>query len=179
MLAPKGFNYGAKLQSVNPFHTYSDGSVRMAFEEHLFEALATPVMPLARRILYFTQVDSRHHEEFKAAFDARRSDLRNSRANDSYYTYQSRAAKTDTIAANPTTRLTASPMVCYFAPRPRATSINQEEVDADIVFIKNIDNVLPDRLKVKLFVTRKRCVSFFRESHIVQHLEVLFFAAGR
>ena len=59
---------------------------------------------------------------------------------------------TDTIAANPDNSPFRNPDgTLLFRPGGHGALIeNLNEIDADVVFVKNIDNVVPDRLKALL-----------------------------
>lgn len=177
LLGPEGLNYGAKPKALIPFHTYSDGSVRMAFEEHLSEAASYACNASGEAHLYFT-VDSRHHEEFKAAFEASANRFEKQSRKRFVLHLSEQSRETDTIAAN----LDNSPYrqpdgSLLFRPAGHGALLaNLQEVDADIVFIKNIDNVLPDRLKGETIRYKKALAGILLSvrARIVQHLEVLF-----
>lgn len=148
LLGPEGLDYGDMPKALIPFHTYCDGSVRMAFEEHLAEAASYACSPGGEAHLYFT-VDSRHHAEFKNAFDA--SAKRFERATKKRFVLHlsDQRQETDTIAANPdNSPYRQADGSLLFRPAGHGVLLsNLQDVDADVIFIKNIDNVLPDRLK--------------------------------
>lgn len=177
LLGPEGLNYGARPKALIPFHTYADGSVRMAFEEHLAEAASYACNPSGEAHLYFT-VDSRHHSEFKVAFAA--SAKRFERVSQKRFVLHlsEQRRETDTVAANPdNTPYRQADGSLLFRPAGHGALLsNLQDVDADIIFIKNIDNVLPDRLKPETIRYKKALAGILLtlRKRIVQYLEAIF-----
>ena len=147
ILNPAGLRYASLPKALLKFHRYADGS-RTALEEHLVEAAlyARDGQGLCR--IHFTvsaehlnavretldQVKGRYEERFGARFEAGLSVQDES---------------TDTIAVD----LDGRPFrdrrgELLFRPGGHgALLFNLNRLDGDLVFIKNIDNVVPDRLK--------------------------------
>ena len=147
LLTPKGLNYGQSPKGLLQFHTYGQGT-RTAFEEHLVEAVdyVKDNMGLCR--LHFT-VSKEHRKRFQALWEAvgTRYEKELEVRFQVDFTLQDRS--TDTIAVdqgNRPFRLRDGSLL--FRPAGHGALIeNLNHLRGDIVFIKNIDNVVPDRLK--------------------------------
>ena len=148
LLNPEGLNFGQLPKGLLLFHLYADDTVRTPLEEHLVEGalyaqdedknvhVHFTVSP-EHRELFMAKVASvvaRYEAEFGVKYDI---------------TFSEQKASTDTIAAdkdNNPFRDTDGSLV--FRPGGHGALIeNLNDLDADVVFIKNIDNVVPDRLK--------------------------------
>ena len=146
LLTPAGLNYANLPKGLVPFHAYRDHS-RTAFEEHLVEALeyVRDASSVAR--LHFT-VPAPHRQAIQTYLDSVRHRYAQRGAQlDISYSVQKPA--TDTIAVdsdNIPVRDSRGALV--FRPGGHGALLeNLADLQGDIVFIKNIDNVLPDRLK--------------------------------
>ncbi len=144
MLDDKGLGYGQKPKGVLKFHSYSDGA-RTAAEEHIMEGLNYANSDGTIN-LHFT-VSPQHLELFKAAVipTKERIEAKGIKVNISY-SFQKQA--TDTLAAtldNEPFRDADGKLV--FRPGGHGALIeNLNDLDADMVFIKNIDNVAQEHL---------------------------------
>lgn len=146
MLNAEGLNYGRLPKGLLLFHNYDDGP-RTSMEEHLVEA-ALYADSNAEANVHFT-VSHEHLELFKqkvaekAEFYARKYGVKYN------ISFSEQKPSTDTIAANPdNTPFRNADGSLLFRPGGHGALIqNLNEIDADVVFIKNIDNVVPDRLK--------------------------------
>ena len=146
ILTKKGLNYGNYPKGLIKFHKYSDG-IRTAVEEHLVEgALYAESNKVVN--IHFTI-----SEEFKFDFEnhfkevvAKYEKMYGVKYNISL-SFQS--PKTNTIAVtvknNPFKNQDGQ---FVFRPGGHGALLkNLNEIDSDIVFIKNIDNVVEDHLK--------------------------------
>ena len=146
LLNIRGLNYGQLPKGLLSFHKYDDG-VRTPIEEHLVEA-ALYAASNKQAYVHFT-ISHEHLELFKqkvtekiAQYEAKYDVKLN-------VSYSEQKPSTDTIAVNPDN----SPFrnddgSLLFRPGGHGALIeNLNDLEADIVFIKNIDNVVPDRLK--------------------------------
>ena len=146
MLEPKGLNYGQLPKGLLLFHNYEDGP-RTPMEEHLVEA-ALYASSKGEANVHFT-VSHDHLELFKAKVAekvetfAKKYGVRY----DISFSWQKQG--TDTAAVNPDNTLFRNEDgSMLFRPGGHGALIeNLNDIDADVVFIKNIDNVVPDRLK--------------------------------
>ncbi|MBQ7421661.1 MAG: DUF4301 family protein [Prevotella sp.] len=146
LLDEKGLNYGQLPKGLLLFHDYEDGA-RTPMEEHLVEA-ALYASSNGEANVHFT-VSHDHLNLFKQEVTekidkyAQKYDVRYN------ISFSEQKPSTDTVAANPdNTPFRNEDGTMLFRPGGHGALIeNLNEIDADIVFIKNIDNVVPDRLK--------------------------------
>lgn len=146
LLQPAGLNYGSLPKGLLLFHNYEDGP-RTPMEEHLVEA-ALYANCNGEANVHFT-VSHDHLALFKAKVKEK-ADLLAKKFGVSYnISFSEQKPSTDTIAANTdNTPFRNADQSMLFRPGGHGALIeNLNEIDADIVFIKNIDNVVPDRLK--------------------------------
>lgn len=146
LLEVGGLNYGALPKGLLKFHTYKEG-VRTPLEEHLVEGALYASGKSGRVNVHFT-VSAEHRELFetlvreKAASFAKRYGV-------SYnISFSEQKPSTDTIAADMHNEPFRDNGKLVFRPGGHGALIeNLNDLDADIIFIKNIDNVVPDKLK--------------------------------
>lgn len=147
LLNEDGLNYGQLPKGLLFFHAYDD-SVRTPLEEHLAEGamyaatadgnvnIQFTVSPEHRSL--FEQLVADHKEDFEKEFGVRYN-----------VTFSEQKPSTDTVAAT----ADGEPFrnddgTMLFRPGGHGALIeNLNDLDADIIFIKNIDNVVPDSLK--------------------------------
>ena len=154
MLEEKEFNFGKKPKGLFPFHNYKKHAAN-AFEEHLFEgALYATKNKVAR--LHFT-VSQEHQKRFEKRFEKRRDYIERKTGATFNISYSYQAEATDTVA------LTASNDLLrdqdghlVFRPGGHGALINNLNAqDADIIFIKNIDNVVVHKYKNQVAYYKK------------------------
>ena len=146
MLKKEGLNYGQLPKGMLLFHKYAEGP-RTPMEEHLVEG-ALYAASNGEAHVHFT-VSHEHIEFFKAKV-AEKADGFAQKFGIKYdISFSEQKPSTDTIAANPdNTPFREADGSLLFRPGGHGALIeNLNDIDADIVFIKNIDNVVPDRLK--------------------------------
>ncbi|WP_278997153.1 DUF4301 family protein [Prevotella disiens] len=146
LLKEDGMNYGQLPKGLLLFHKYDEG-IRTAMEEHLVEA-AQYASTNGKAQVHFT-VSEEHIELFKQKVEEKKS-YYEQMFNVSYdISFSTQKASTDTVAANPdNTPFRNDDSSLLFRPGGHGALIqNLNELNADIVFIKNIDNVVPDHLK--------------------------------
>ncbi len=146
MLEPKGLNYGNLPKGLLLFHNYEDGP-RTPMEEHLVEA-ALYASSDGEANVHFT-VSHDHLSLFKEKVAEKAGKYAQKFGVKFNISFSEQKPNTDTIAANPdNTPFRNEDGSLLFRPGGHGALIqNLNEIDADIVFIKNIDNVVPDRLK--------------------------------
>lgn len=147
LLSPDQFDYCSKPKGVLPFHRYPD-RIATPIEEHLREA-ARYATSNGISNLHFT-VSEDHQSEFEEVIDSVKAGIEEStnvRINVNF-SYQDKA--TDTIGVdlqNKPFRDDQGKLV--FRPGGHGALINNlNAIDADIVFIKNIDNVIQNHIEV-------------------------------
>lgn len=146
MLEEKGLNYGQLPKGLLLFHSYKDGS-RTPMEEHLVEG-ALYAASNGEAHVHFT-VSHEHMPLFKQKV-AEKADCYAKEYNIKYdITFSEQKPSTDTVAANTdNTPFRTDDGKLLFRPGGHGALIeNLNEIEADVIFIKNIDNVVPDRLK--------------------------------
>ena len=146
MLKAEGLNYGQLPKGLLLFHQYPEGP-RTPMEEHLVEG-ALYAASNGEAHVHFT-VSHEHMELFKAKV-AEKADFFSQKYGIKYdITFSEQKPSTDTVAANPdNTPFRNADGSLLFRPGGHGALIeNLNEIDADVIFIKNIDNVVPDRLK--------------------------------
>ncbi len=146
MLKAEGLNYGQLPKGLLLFHNYPEGP-RTPMEEHLVEG-ALYAASNGESHVHFT-VSHEHMELFKQKV-AQKADLYAKKYGIKYdITFSEQKPSTDTVAANPDgTPFRNSDGSLLFRPGGHGALIeNLNEIEADVIFVKNIDNVVPDRLK--------------------------------
>ena len=146
MLKKEGLNYGQLPKGLLLFHKYEEGA-RTPMEEHLVEG-ALYAASAGEAHVHFT-VSHEHMELFKAKV-AEKADGYSKKYGIKYdITFSEQKPSTDTVAANAdNTPFRNDDGSLLFRPGGHGALIeNLNEIDADVIFVKNIDNVVPDRLK--------------------------------
>ena len=146
MLFEKGLNYGQLPKGILLFHKYAEGA-RTPMEEHLVEG-ALYAASGGEANVHFT-VSHEHMELFKKKVAAKADGYAKKYGVKYDISFSEQKPSTDTIAANPdNTSFRNEDGSLLFRPGGHGALIeNLNEIDADIIFIKNIDNVVPDRIK--------------------------------
>lgn len=146
MLEAKGLNYGQLPKGMLLFHKYDDGA-RTPMEEHLVEG-ALYAASEGKAHVHFT-VSHEHMPLFKDKVEKKLKKYSDKYGIEYSITFSEQKPSTDTVAANPdNTLFRTKEGQLLFRPGGHGALIeNLNEIDADIIFIKNIDNVVPDRLK--------------------------------
>lgn len=157
MLEPKGLNYGQLPKGLLLFHNYEDGP-RTPMEEHLVEA-ALYASSKGEANVHFT-VSHDHLELFKAKVAEKVETFAKKYGVKYNISFSEQKPSTDTVAVNPDNTLFRNEDgSMLFRPGGHGALIeNLNDIDADVVFIKNIDNVVPDRLKDET-VTYKQLIA--------------------
>lgn len=155
LLNPPGLNYSNLPKGLLKFHNYSDGN-RTAFEEHIVEGANYAKDKNGKVRLHFTvspeylKLSEEHINSVKDKYEGF--------FNASYeISYSIQKPETDTIAVdlenNPFRNKDGS---LVFRPAGHGALIeNLNDLKADIIFIKNIDNVVPDYLKETTYLYKK------------------------
>jgi len=141
MLDEDKLNYGFYPKGLLPFHQYKD-HVSSAFEEHLFEA-ALYASSNNEAHLHFT-ISEIHKHIFDAEFK-RIQDIVEAKTNTKFnisFSYQCQS--TDTIAVTPGNNpFRENDGTLLFRPSGHGALLrNLNDLDADLIFIKNIDNIV-------------------------------------
>lgn len=147
MLGSEGLGLADRPKGLLPFHRYSSAS-RTAFEEHLVEATALAADTAGSVRLHFT-VSPQHEPAFHETLQAARQTLGPTHPGPFDVSFSTQKTSTDTIAADDTGapfRDDAGNLL--FRPGGHGSLIanlaDLADSGADIVFVKNIDNVVHD-----------------------------------
>ncbi len=147
LLDTDGMNYGQLPKGLLEFHTYAENS-RTPFEEHLAEGADYAKDKHNNVHIHYT-VSAEHETLFKAKVQEKAAALEEKLGVRYSINFSQQKKSTDTIAVNEdNTPFTNEDGSLLFRPGGHGALIeNLNDLDTDIVFIKNIDNVVPDRLK--------------------------------
>lgn len=162
LLTSKGLNYGNLPKGLIKFHKYASRS-RTPFEEHLVEAAEYTCDKNGQCRIHFT-VAPEHDALIKEHLYKKSKFYENSGINFKItYSYQEPA--TDTIAVdeqNNPFRETGGALL--FRPGGHGALLNNlNAVKGDIIFLKNIDNLVHDRFKQDTFLYKKALAGFLVE----------------
>ncbi len=146
MLDEEGLNYGQLPKGLLQFHSYPD-TARTPLEEHLVEA-ALYAVSNGKTDVHFT-VSSEHRELFEELVERVLPFYQEKFGIQYNVSFSEQKPSTDTLAAtmdNEPFRTDDGKLL--FRPGGHGALIqNLSDLESDIVFIKNIDNVVPDSLK--------------------------------
>ena len=141
MLKEKGLNYGAYPKGLFPFHNYGD-EITTAFGEHLYEAAGYNTIN-GNSKLHFT-ISKDHLEAFKGEFERIKKKVEQKTNTKFEISYSFQKSETDTVAVtmkNEPYRIEDGSIL--FRPGGHGALIeNLNDLDADVIFIKNNDNVV-------------------------------------
>jgi hypothetical protein len=155
IMTPKGLNYGNLPKGLIKFHHYGTFS-RTSTGEHLVEG-AHYCADRAKNVYLHLTVSPEHVANFKDLIAYVQPYYESMFGVTYHVEFSVQKPCTDTIAVdmnNEPFRDAAGRLV--FRPGGHGALIeNLSELDADIVFIKNIDNVVPDRLKAETYRYKK------------------------
>lgn len=154
MLQEDCLNYGFYPKGLLPFHNYVKYTAT-PFEEHLKEASAYAAVN-NRAKLHFT-ISEQHHAFFNEEFKTAGQRVSKATKTEFEVTYSNQKASTDTIAVtldnDPFKKDDGS---LLFRPGGHGALIeNLNEQNADIIFIKNIDNVVVPKHEAQLEISKK------------------------
>ena len=155
LLTDDGLDYANLPKGLLKFHEYPEGS-RTAFEEHLVEAASYVADEDGRCPLHLT-VSPEHVDGFDSSFKTARP-IYEERYGVAYdISFSMQAKSTDTLAVKlDNTPFRQEDGRLLFRPGGHGALLkNLNEIDGDIIFIKNIDNVVPDYLKPETFRWKK------------------------
>lgn len=146
LLTDEGLDYGSLPKGLLKFHTYPDG-VRTPAEEHMVEGAEYANSGGLVR-LHFT-VSPEHRDRFEQLIIEALPHYQETQAVAYDITFSEQKKATDTISVNmDNTPFRNADDTLLFRPAGHGALIeNLNDIDADLVFIKNIDNVVPDAIK--------------------------------
>jgi len=146
MLSPDFFDFANKPKGVLDFHKY-ETEITTPAEEHLNEC-AFYASSNSVSHLHFTVSD--HHEKlFQIIIDKVKQKVEEKSKTTVYVSYSHQDKSTDTIAVAPNNEpfRTEEGELCFRPGGHGALINNLNNLDADVFFIKNIDNVIQNHIR--------------------------------
>lgn len=147
LLLPDGLDYARLPKALLPFHRTAEGA-RTAFEEHLWESAATVTGPGGTARVHFT-IAADQEPAFRAALERARPAVEAALGVALEVTFSSQDCATDTFAVdldNQPFRLADGSLL--FRPGGHGALLGNlqalADAGADLLLVKNIDNVLPE-----------------------------------
>jgi len=154
MLEENGLNFRNLPKGLVPFHKYKNYA-STAFEEHLFEAAYYASVD-NKAYLHFT-ISKKHINLFQEEFETVKNRVSKKTKTTFHISYSFQKKETDTIAVNKDNSFfrnkKGNPVL---RPSGHGALIeNLNDIDADIIFIKNIDNVVSEEYIDKIAYYKK------------------------
>jgi hypothetical protein len=151
LLDDDGMGYAGLPKGLLKFHEYPEGA-RTPFEEHLVEAASVVRRDDGRSVLHFT-VSPEHRDRFESLLERVRAGYESAHGVNFDVSFSQQKPSTDTLAVDPSNRpFRDDDGTLLFRPAGHGALLeNLGGLDADLVWIKNIDNLVPDRLKAETF----------------------------
>jgi len=147
VLSQDGLGYGNLPKGLIKFHNYGKFN-RTAFEEHMAEGADYAISENSQVRIHMT-VSPEFMDTFSAHFTRKKAIYENLFNVGISVDFSVQKPSTDTIAVDPHNNpFRNEKNEILFRPGGHGALLeNLNEIDADIIFIKNIDNVAPDRVK--------------------------------
>lgn len=143
LIEKEGLNYGQLPKALLSFHK-NLGGVRTAIEEHLSEGAQYAKGKDNKVNVHFT-VSEDHIPLVKLKFEETKARLEHEYGVKYDLSTSIQKPSTDTVAANMDGTPYREKDALFFRPGGHGALIeNLNDLDADVIFIKNIDNVVPD-----------------------------------
>ncbi len=141
MLDAKYFDFASKPKGILPFHKYAT-RIACPIEEHLYEC-GYYSSANGKSYLHFTVSES-HQVEFEKIIDDVKTNVEKETQTSIEVSYSYQDKSTDTIAVNMNDKaFRTEDGKLLFRPGGHGALIgNLNRLDADVIFIKNIDNVI-------------------------------------
>ncbi|WP_031479195.1 DUF4301 family protein [Maridesulfovibrio frigidus] len=152
LLTEKGLNFSYFSKGMIPFHDAEDGS-RTPYAEHIAEAIEYVKDKDGKIRIHFTisptrkEATEKHIAEILSKLPKFNFDI----------TYSEQCRKTDTIAVDLNNEIfrTDDNKVLFRPAGHGALLVNLNELNADLVYLKNIDNVVPDNFRADTIEYKK------------------------
>lgn len=141
MLSEDGLNYSFLPKGLLPFHKYKDGAVT-AFREHLLESTLY-ASSNHKANLHFT-VSEKHHSYFNSELNKVKKNLEEKTKTvfNVSFSYQKQETETLALTTNNEVYRNEDGSILFRPAGHGALLENLNDLDNDIVFIKNIDNMV-------------------------------------
>lgn len=174
LLLPKGLNYGSLPKGLLRFHSYGD-EFRKAVVEHLVEGALYARAKTGVVRVHFT-VSPEHRALFEAEVKASAPNVEKEYGIKLEITFSEQKSNTDTVAADADNQPFRENGRILFRPGGHGALIeNLNDLEGDVVFVKNIDNVVPDRLKDTTVRYKKILAGILvaRQKKVFEYLQLL------
>ncbi|SHG94624.1 DUF4301 family protein [Winogradskyella jejuensis] len=174
MLEEDQLNFGSFPKGLFPFHKYNN-DISTAFEEHLFEMAFYGSRKTPLRV-HFT-ISEKHKDKFTEEF--RRIEERVEAITGFPYeiSFSYQHQSTDTIALTTKNEpFRNEDGSLYFRPSGHGALLkNLNEIDADLIFISNIDNVVVKHYKAEVAKYKKVLAAILLQSkaQVFQYIQLL------
>lgn len=147
LLDKDGLNYGQLPKGLLLFHSYDDGS-RTPLEEHLVEGALYAADGAGNVNVHFT-VSPEHRAMFEKLVAEKVKKYEDKFGVKYNVSFSEQKSSTDTVAGTMDNQpfRTGDGKILFRPGGHGALIENLNDLDADVVFIKNIDNLVPDCLK--------------------------------
>ncbi|MBN2236152.1 MAG: DUF4301 family protein [Bacteroidales bacterium] len=162
-LGEDGLGYASLPKGLLKFHLYEDGH-RMSIEEHLVEGAIYGKDDTRKVKLHFT-VSPEHQDKFEKAIEKKAAKYAKNHQVEFEIEFSQQKPSTDTISVD----LNNEPFrendgSLLFRPGGHGALIeNLNELEADLIFIKNIDNIVPDKKRQATYDYKKLIGSYLVE----------------
>jgi hypothetical protein len=163
VLSDEGLGFESLPKGLIPFHRYESGP-RTAVAEHLFEGLGYLADTNSSAAFHFT-VSKDSQDLFQAEIDRTGRNIEATYGKVVEVSYSSQSGSTDTLAIDeskepfrlPDGRLLLRPS------GHGALLENLDRLNADVVYIKNIDNIAPERFHETTALWKRLAAGYFAE----------------
>ena len=155
MLDETELNFGNQPKGLLPFHEYKKDHVSTAFEEHLYEAaLYASSKGLAQ--LHFT-ISETHKDKFTEEFKNIQKEIEENTGVtfDISFSYQQQSTDTIAVTLDNQPFKEADGSILFRPSGHGALLKNLNALDSDIIFVKNIDNVVVYKYKEEIAKYKK------------------------
>ncbi|MGL5938757.1 MAG: DUF4301 family protein [Phocaeicola sp.] len=175
LLENGGLNYGALPKGLLKFHAYGEAGVRTPLEEHLVEGALYAAGEAGDVYVHFT-VSTEHRQLFETLVAEKAAIYEKMFGVNYHITFSEQKPSTDTLAADGDNQPFREQGKLLFRPGGHGALIeNLNDLAADVIFIKNIDNVVPDHLKEETVVYKKLVAGVLvtLQKQVFDYLELL------
>jgi hypothetical protein len=154
LLLPRGLNYGNLPKGLLLFHKYQDEN-RTPLMEHLAEGALYAKADSNEVKIHFT-VSTEHRILFEKHLNEVLTTFENKFGVKYNISFSEQKPSTDTVAADAENQPFRENGEMVFRPGGHGALIeNLNDLNADIIFIKNIDNIVPDNFKEETIEYKK------------------------
>lgn len=174
LLSEEGLNYGNKPKGLLKFHSYENGEKRTPFEEHLIEGFL--YANNNKKINIHFTVSSEHKLQFIKLAESVVPKYSKKLGVQFNISFSEQKSSTDTIAVDLNNEPFRENDQLLFRPAGHGALLeNLNDLNVDILFIKNIDNVVLDKYKTIDTLYKKVLAGYLVniQSQIFQYLNIL------